>query len=117
LNSIVNLDGPLDLTDFIQRFNTYKKVFGNDQKIWAEASPISYAANKNLPPMFIVTRRENSISTFVQTTTKVGNTADIFESKTLSHSEVTKFLGASNSSEEAMNMTNEVIAFLKKYNQ
>lgn len=117
LNSIVNLDGPLDLTDFIQRFNTYKKVFGNDQKIWAEASPISYAANKNLPPMFIVTRRKDSISTFIQTTTNVGNTVDFFEGKALSHSGVTKFLGAANSSEEAKNMTNEIVTFLKKYNR
>lgn len=117
LKSIVNLEGPLDLTDFIQRFGTYKKVFGNDQKVWAEASPITYAANKNLPPMFLVTRRKDSISTFVQTTTTAGNTAEFFECKTLSHSGVTKFLGADNSTEEAKNMTNEVVAFLNKNNR
>jgi acetyl esterase/lipase len=116
LKSIVSLEGPLDLTDFIQRMSSYKKVFGNDQQVWAEASPLTYAANKSLPPMFLVAHGTRSIAAFVDSAKKAGNTVDSFTVQTLSHSGVTEYLGSSKGSEEAKNMTNAVVAFLKKNN-
>jgi acetyl esterase/lipase len=116
VNSIVNLEGPLDLTDFIHRIGSYKKVFGNDKKVWAEASPVTYAANKNLPPLFLVANGKRSIAAFVDAARNAGNSVDYFECRTLSHSQVTKLLGSSKASEEAKTMTNAVAAFLKKYN-
>lgn len=114
INSVVNIEGPLDLTDFIKRFGSYKKVFGNDQKVWEEASPVTYGANKNLPPMFLIARGKNSIETFTDTTKKGGNTVKDFEAKTLSHSQLTQLLGTFKT-EEAANMTNDVVEFLNKY--
>jgi acetyl esterase/lipase len=116
IKSIVSLEGPLDLTDFIRRMGSYKKVFGTDQKVWAEASPVTYASNKNLPPMFLVAHGNRSIAAFVNKTLSAGNTVDSFDAQTLSHSGVTAELGSSSGSEEAKNMTNAVVAFLKKYN-
>jgi acetyl esterase/lipase len=114
IHSIVNIEGPLDLPSFIKRFGRYKKVFGNHQKVWEEASPITYAANKNLPPMFLISHGKNSVEPFIYTTIKAGNTVQYFEAKTLSHSQLTQLLGTSKT-EEAANMTNAVVKFLKQY--
>lgn len=115
INSIVNIEGPLDLTDFIRRMGGYKKIFGNDQKVWAEASPVTYAGNKNLPPMFLIARGEKSIASFLDKTKIAGNTVDFFNAKTLSHSQSTSYLGTAKT-KEAADMTNAVTAFLKPYN-
>lgn len=115
INSVVNIEGPLDLTDFINRFGRYKKVFGNDQEVWKKASPISYAANKNLPPMFLIDHGNHSIERFMDTTTKADNTVANFKARSLSHSELTQLLGTTKT-EEATNMTNAVFEFLKRLN-
>jgi len=116
LKSLVSLEGPINLTEFFQRLGGYKKVFGNDKKVWVEASAETYAANKNLPPMLLVTRRKSSIAAFVEKARKAGNTADFYECKTLNHSQVTKLLGSNKGTEESSNMTKAVAEFLKKYN-
>lgn len=116
IHSIVNLEGPVDLAAFIQRMGGYKKVFGNDPGVWVKASPLAYAATKNLPPMMFVTRRESAVAEFVKRSRKVGNRAKIFEASTLSHTEVTKLLGDRGASAEAKQMTDAVTAFLKEYN-
>ncbi|MGW8784670.1 alpha/beta hydrolase fold domain-containing protein [Heyndrickxia sporothermodurans] len=115
INSVVGIEGPLDLTDFIKRFGTYKKVFGNDQKVWEKASPITYASNKDLPPTLLIDHGNNGIGKFLDTTKKSGNKVASFKARTLSHSELTELLGTSKN-EEATNMTNAVIKFLEKYN-
>lgn len=115
INSVVDIEGPLDLTDFIKRFGSYKKVFGNDQKVWKEASPVAYAANKNLPSIFLIDKGINSSETFIDIAKKAGNIVEYFEVKTLSHSQSTQLLGTSKT-DEAANMTNAVVMFLKKYN-
>jgi hypothetical protein len=114
IHSIVNIEGPLDLPSFIKKFGSYKKVFGNHQKVWEEASPVTYAANKNLPPMFLIAHGKNLVEPFMATTKKAGNTVEYFEAKTLSHSQLTQLLGTSNT-EEAANMTNAVVDFFKQY--
>lgn len=116
IKSIVSLEGPLNLTDFIQRMGTYKKVFGSDKKVWEDASPETYAGNKGLPPMFLVARGKSSITAFMEKTKKAGNMVDYFECKTLSHSDSTNLLGSNKGSDEAKNMTIAVEHFLKKYN-
>jgi acetyl esterase/lipase len=116
INSVVSLEGPINLTDFIQRMGTYKKVFGNNKKVWEEASPETYAANKDLPPMLLVTRRKSSIDAFMEKAKKVGNRVEFFECRSLSHSDVTNLLGSNKGSREAKNMTMGVNRFLTKYN-
>jgi len=86
IKSIINLEGPIDLADFFKRLPNYKKVFGEDEWVWSEASPITYATSKNLPPMFLVTRRKSTVSAFLREIKDAGNTAELFEVKTLSHS-------------------------------
>ncbi|KYD08113.1 alpha/beta hydrolase [Heyndrickxia sporothermodurans] len=116
INSVVNIEGPLDLTDFISRIGSYKKVFGKDQKVWEEASPITYAASKNLPPMFLIDHGSNSIKKFMDTTKLAGNTVGYFQARTLSHSELTELLGTFKT-EEATIMTNAVFKFLSNLNK
>ncbi|MGG5252391.1 alpha/beta hydrolase fold domain-containing protein [Neobacillus sp. SM06] len=116
IHSIVNLEGPVDLVEFIQWLGSYKKVFGADPKVWKQASPLAYAAEKNLPPMLLVTRRAASVAGFVKRTQLAGNRVEVFESKTLTHSEVTKLLGDSHASGEAKEMTSAVETFLKDKN-
>lgn len=116
LNSVVNLEGPINLPDFINRMSSYKKVFGKDQNSWIEASPLTYADNKNLPPMFLVARGKESVSAFMEKTKKAGNTVEFYKCATLSHSGVNKQFGANLASPEAKMMSNKVLAFLKKYN-
>jgi acetyl esterase/lipase len=116
ISSVVSLEGPINLTDFLQRLGTYKKVFGNDKKVWEEASPETYAENKNLPPMMLVTRGKSSIAVFMEKAKQAGNTVSFFECGSLSHSDVTNLLGSNKGPAEAKNMTMAVDKFLKKYN-
>ena len=116
INAIVNLEGPVDLVEFIQWLGSYKKVFGEDPKVWRQASPLTYASEKNLPPILLVTRRAASVAGFVKKTMQAGNQVEVFESKTLTHTEVTKLLGDSHASGEAKEMTSSVEAFLKAKN-
>lgn len=116
IRTIVNLEGPVDLPEFFNRLPNYKKVFGNNKRVWSDASPITYAAEKNLPAMFFVTRQKNSVSPFIQETLKAGNTAEWFEAKTLSHSGVTQMLGADKGNDEAKKMSSAIVEFINEYN-
>ncbi|GHI01213.1 alpha/beta hydrolase [Neobacillus kokaensis] len=117
VNSVVNLDGPIDLVEYIPKNERYKKVFGQDRQVWAEASPVSYAGQQQLPPMLLVGPERSSTSLFIKETTNASNSVQMFKTHTLTHKEITKLLGAGNSPEEARNMTTAVIGFLKTYNQ
>jgi acetyl esterase/lipase len=116
ISSVVSLEGPINLTDFLQRLGTYKKVFGNNKKVWEDASPETYAENKNLPPMLLVTRGKSSIAAFMEKAKKAGNKVSYFECGSLSHSDVTNLLGSNKGSAEAKNMTMAIEKFLTKYN-
>lgn len=116
ISSVVSLEGPLNLTDFLQRMGTYKKVFGNNKKVWEEASPETYAGNSDLPPMLLVSRNKSSITAFMEKAKKAGNKVSYFECRSLSHSNVTNLLGSNNGSAESKNMTMAVDQFLSKYN-
>jgi acetyl esterase/lipase len=116
ISSVVSLEGPINLTDFIQRMGTYKKVFGNNKKVWEEASPETYAENKDLPPMLLVTRSKSSIAAFMEKAKKAGNKVSSFECRSLSHSDVTNLLGSNKGSTESKNMTITIDKFLAKYN-
>lgn len=113
IHTIVDLDGPIDMAEFLQRNVKYKEVFGEDRQFWMEASPAYYASQKNLPPMLIVSPKRPSIMRFV---TKTGGKAVVFETNTLTHKGITKLLGSENAPAEAMNMTNTVVEFLHSYN-
>ncbi|MFD3449776.1 alpha/beta hydrolase [Microbacteriaceae bacterium 4G12] len=118
LCSIIDLDGPMDIAQFIQGVPSSKEVFGEDKAVWRQASPITYVTTQKMPPVYVVTSgKYSSASNFARMVQKAGNTAVVFDYKTLSHSEVTKMLGATEASEEAKQMTNSVMEFLKKYNE
>ncbi|HDR4563300.1 alpha/beta hydrolase [Bacillus cereus] len=114
IRSTVNIDGPLDLVSFIGKFERYNKVFGTDQKIWKEASPVTYATNKNLPPILLIAREKNSVETFMDKTKNARNIVRYFEAKNLSHGQLTQSLGVPKT-EESANMTNTVLEFLRSY--
>ncbi|MBU8920057.1 alpha/beta hydrolase [Neobacillus sp. 114] len=116
VQSIVNLDGPIDLVKFLPKNEQYKEVFGHDRQAWMAASPAANAANQHLPPMLLVTQNRNSVFNFIEETKKTGNTADIFVTHSLTHREITKLLGSNNNSAEAMSLTKAVEDFLKTYN-
>ncbi|MCM3768070.1 alpha/beta hydrolase [Neobacillus niacini] len=113
IHSIVNLDGPIDLAEFLQRNSKYKTVFGEDDQVWTKASPITYATEQNSPPILLVSPKRPSISSFIERT---GDKATTFEIHSLSHGEIKKLLGSGNAPEEAKNMTKAVADFLHNVN-
>ncbi|WP_207627729.1 MULTISPECIES: alpha/beta hydrolase [Bacillaceae] len=114
IHSIVNLDGPIDINQLVQGNPGYQTVFGLDTNARAEASPLTYAGNKNLPPIFLVSKGGKSTESFMNKAAVAGNLVGSFETKTLTHREVTKLFGVSSSSVEAQNMTTAVMEFLKR---
>ncbi|WP_462412621.1 alpha/beta hydrolase [Neobacillus sp. Marseille-QA0830] len=116
INTIVNLDGPIDLMDFIPRNTTYMEVFGGKRETWADASPLTYAANKHLPPILLVGKDQKAFTTFAEKAGYAGNNVELFFNHTLTHREITKLLGAGSDNVEAINMTNTVAGFLERNN-
>ncbi|MDA1477318.1 alpha/beta hydrolase [Bacillus changyiensis] len=118
LQSIVVLDGPMNMKQFIEAIPSYKKVFGTNQKVWTEASPLTYMNNSNLPPAFMVTRWENpSVYQFARTLNKARGSDFVYQVKNLSHSDLNKMFGSPDAPKEAQDMTKAVMTFLKKKNK
>ncbi|KAA6451230.1 alpha/beta hydrolase [Bacillus swezeyi] len=118
LNSIVILDGPLNIKPFIEAIPSYKKVFGPDEKVWTEASPLTYINNSKLPPAYLVTRWEDpSVYKFAETANKATGSDFVYQVKNLSHSDLNKMFGSPDGPKEAEDMTKAVMAFLKKENE
>jgi acetyl esterase/lipase len=118
LNSIVILDGPTNIKQFVEAIPSYKKVFGTDEKVWTEASPLTYIRNKDLPPAFMVTRWHNpAVYEFAEALNKEKGEKFVYEVKTLSHSNLNKMFGSPDAPQEAQDMTKAVMAFLKQRNQ
>jgi len=118
LNSIVVLDGPLDMKRFIEAIPSYQKVFGSDEKVWTEASPLSYINNSKLPPAYLVTRWEDpAVYKFAETVNKAKATDFVYRVNSLSHSDLNKMFGSPDAPAEAQNLTKAVMAFLEKENK
>lgn len=118
LNSIVILDGPLNLKQFIEAIPSYKKVFGPDEKVWTEASPLTYMNNQNLPPAYLVTRwADPSLYQFAAASNKAKGSDFVYQVKNLSHSGLNKMFGSPDAPQEAQDMTKAVMAFLEKKNK
>ncbi|MEH7109640.1 alpha/beta hydrolase [Bacillus sp. JJ1764] len=115
VRSIIDLEGPVDLSLLVSRDAKFKRVFGDNKMDWAEASPLAYAKNQ-YAPLFLVNHRDSSIKTFLEVASSAGNTVKYFECRTLSHRGITKELGSTTTSEEAKDLTNAVVDFLKTYN-
>ncbi|WP_251553426.1 alpha/beta hydrolase [Neobacillus muris] len=116
INSIVNLDGPVDLTEFIPRNNAYMEVFGDNKENWAHASPVTYVSNKNLPPILLVGKDKKSFTAYAEKARLAGNAVDLFFNHALTHREITNMLGSKNGPAEAVEMTNAVAGFLARNN-
>ncbi|WP_236719794.1 alpha/beta hydrolase [Neobacillus mesonae] len=122
VNSVVNLDGPINLVEYIPKNERYKKIFGQDRQVWAEASPVSYASGQHLPPTMLIGPKRKATASFVKLANISGNKTRTFETHTLTHREITKLLGAASegspvaSLKEAQNMTIAVEEFLNTYN-
>ncbi|WP_028400524.1 alpha/beta hydrolase [Ectobacillus panaciterrae] len=118
LNSIVILDGPTNVKQFVEAIPSYKKVFGTDEKVWTEASALTYMNNQNLPSAYMVTRWENpSVYKFAETLNKAKGSDFVYQVKTLSHSDLNKMFGSPDAPKEAQDMTKAVMAFLKEKNK
>ncbi|MGG1239286.1 alpha/beta hydrolase [Bacillus sonorensis] len=118
LNSIVILDGPLNIKQFIEAIPSYKKVFGVDQKVWTEASPLTYINKPNMPPAYLVTRwGDPAVYHFAETLNKAAGSEFVYQVKNLSHSGLNKMFGSPDAPKEAQDMTTAVMAFLQKNNK
>ncbi|MFN2745186.1 MULTISPECIES: alpha/beta hydrolase [Bacillus] len=118
LKSIVILDGPLNLKSFIGAIPSYKKVFGSDEKVWTEASPLTYINHSNLPPAYLVTRWEDpAVYKFAEIANHAKGSDFVYRVKNLSHSNLNKMLGSPDAPTEAQDLTKAVMAFLKEKNK
>ncbi|WP_034671981.1 alpha/beta hydrolase [Ectobacillus panaciterrae] len=118
IHSLVDLDGPVDLESFIQRFPSYKKVFGENKEEWAMASPITYAGHQQLPPSFFVTSKQNtSTLRFIDIVKQNRNEASFYGYTNISHSDVTKLIGVPSAGTEAREITNAMLTFLNTHNK
>ncbi|MFJ5965384.1 alpha/beta hydrolase [Bacillus sp. NPDC093026] len=118
IRSIVILDGPLNINQFIQAIPSYQKVFGKNEKVWTKASPVTYMNQANLPPVYLITRWENpEVYRFAERLNHEKGNRFVFRVNTLTHSGLNKWFGSDRAPKEAQDMTKAVMAFLKKQNQ
>ncbi|AMM89761.1 para-nitrobenzyl esterase [Bacillus pumilus] len=118
INSIVILDGPLNINQFIQAIPSYKKVFGKQEENWTKASPVTYMNQTNVPPVYLVTGWENpEVYRFAEKLNHDQGSRFVFRVHSLSHSDLNKWFGSDRAPKEAQEMTKAVMAFVKKQNQ
>lgn len=74
-------------------------AFGDDEQVWAEASPINHVdAAETVPPFQLVRRgtseRRRILSSFETALSNAGVSVDVIEASGSSHAEVNQFIGA-----------------------
>lgn len=112
IHSIINIEGPLDITSFVTNFSSFKDVYGKDEKQWLNASPNHFIEGNSQPPTLLITHLDEVTDQFIRTSKKAGNTVELFSANTLTHSELTKLIGTTNNKEAAA-MTDKLTQFLK----
>ncbi|MDM5320766.1 alpha/beta hydrolase [Bacillus altitudinis] len=118
INSIVILDGPLNINQFIQAIPSYKEVFGKQEENWTKASPVTYMNQTNLPPVYLVTGWENpEVYRFAEKLNHDKGSRFVFQVHSLSHSDLNKWFGSDMAPKEAQEMTKAVMSFVNKQNQ
>ncbi|MFS0654783.1 alpha/beta hydrolase [Bacillus sp. 179-C3.3 HS] len=117
IKSIVILDGPLNINQFIQAIPSYQKVFGKQEESWTKASPITYMNQPNVPPVYLVTRWENpEVYRFAEELNQEKGNGYVFRIHTLNHSDLNKWFGSDRAPKEAKEMTKAVMTFVNRHN-
>lgn len=114
IHTLVNIEGPVDLNDFITQVPKYEEVYGEDESVWQAASPITYLQKQPQPPTLLISHEDSTIDNYLNESRKSGNAVEFFQANQLSHSDLTTKLGT-NHSAEATRLTNAVKDFLSKY--
>lgn len=114
IHSLISIEGPLDLTAFITNFSDFKKVYGNDKRVWEDASPSEFIKGNKQPPTLIITHLDEVTNTFMRNSQAAGNDVQLFSANELSHSELTKLIG-NKQPQEAQALTAKITAFLREY--
>lgn len=109
---VINIEGPLDMSDFIKEVPKYKSVYGKNPNVWKAASPSTYLGQQAVPPMLIISREDASTTKFVKAAKKLGEPVDLLTTHELSHSDLTGLIGT-NENAEAIQVTNAVTKFLQ----
>lgn len=115
IHSIIEIEGPLNIPQFVQENKMYKTVFSRNKEKWKLASPSHYIQNKKMPLMLFITRPDESTTSFMNEVESAGNEVELFSASTLSHTDLTKLIGTTKQV-EAQQLTGKVASFLKKYN-
>ncbi|MDI5791360.1 hypothetical protein PO124_32045 [Bacillus licheniformis] len=111
LNSIVVLDGPLDMKRFIEAIPSYKEVFGTDERCGQSIAALIHKQLK-LPPAYLVTRWEDpAVYKFAETANKAKATEFVYQVNSLSHSDLNKMFGSPDAPAEAQNLTKRLWRF------
>lgn len=109
---VINIEGPLDMSDFIKEVPKYKSVYGKNPNVWKVASPSTYLGQQAVPPMLIISREDAATTKFVKAAKKLGEPVDLLTTHELSHSDLTGLIGT-NENAEAIQVTNAVTKFLQ----
>ncbi|MEK4138243.1 alpha/beta hydrolase [Kurthia sp. FSL E2-0154] len=109
---VINIEGPLDMSDFIKEVPKYKSVYGKNPNVWKAASPSTYLGQQAVPPMLIISREDAATTKFVKAAKKLGEPVDLLTTHELSHSDLTGLIGT-NENAEAIQVTNAVTKFLQ----
>ncbi|GEK34748.1 alpha/beta hydrolase [Kurthia sibirica] len=112
VHSLINIEGPVDIGQFIEQIPSYEQFFGSNQQDWEKASPIHYTEQKNLPPMLFIAHQDDANDSFIKKMTASGNQVFLYTAVSTSHSDLTKVL-ATTSSDEAISMTKALTKFLQ----
>ena len=112
IRGVINIEGPLDMSDFIKEVPKYKSVYGKNPNVWKAASPSTYLGQQAVPPMLIISREDASTTKFVKAAKKLGEPVDLLTTHELSHSDLTGLIGT-NENAEAIQVTNAVTKFLQ----
>ncbi|GEK35470.1 hypothetical protein KSI01_30030 [Kurthia sibirica] len=116
IRSVTNIEGPLDITALMKRVKGHRDVFTEDRSLWREASPITYAHQHALPPLFIIAHKEELDAPYLTIAKAAGNKVKFFEAQTTSHRNLTKFIGSAKTP-EAKDLTTAIIKFLANYSK
>lgn len=116
IHTLINIEGPLDISNFITNFSNFEKVYGTDKNNWIAASPSHFIENNEQPPTLIITHLDEVTDQFMRDSKEAGNAVELFAANKLSHSELTKMIGKE-SPAEAKAMTEKLTTFMQKYDR
>lgn len=113
VHAVINIEGPVDLMNFVKEIPSYGKILGTNQKELQKNSPITYSKKSNLPPLLFIAHQDYWNDSFMNNYRYAGNDVMYYQAINTSHSNLTKYLGTQKS-DEAIAMTKMLTKFLQK---